>query len=40
MPGEVITREVWEYLQQLKAMGGLITGCADPSLQSLQVVKK
>ncbi|MDH6100607.1 aminotransferase class I/II-fold pyridoxal phosphate-dependent enzyme [Anabaenopsis sp. FSS-46] len=39
MPGELITKSALEYLQQVQAMGGLITGCADPSLKNLKVVK-
>ncbi|MDZ8223671.1 aminotransferase class I/II-fold pyridoxal phosphate-dependent enzyme [Nostoc sp. ChiVER01] len=38
MPGEVITKPVLDYLQQIQAMGGLISGCADRSLQTLKVV--
>lgn len=40
MPGEIITKPSLEYLQQIQAMGGFISGCADPSLKSLKVVKK
>ncbi|MEH2204057.1 MAG: aminotransferase class I/II-fold pyridoxal phosphate-dependent enzyme [Nostoc sp.] len=39
MPGEVITKSVLEYLQQIQAMGGFISGCNDISLKSLKVVK-
>jgi arginine decarboxylase len=39
MPGEVITKEALEYLQNIQAMGGFISGCADSSLRTLQVVK-
>ncbi len=39
MPGELITPSALEYLQQVQAMGGLMTGCADPSLKNLKVVK-
>ncbi|MBH8565278.1 aminotransferase class I/II-fold pyridoxal phosphate-dependent enzyme [Nostoc sp. CENA67] len=38
MPGEVITKAALEYLQQIQAMGGFITGCADTSLKTLKVV--
>lgn len=38
MPGEIITQEALEYLQEIQAMGGFITGCADTSLKSLKVV--
>ncbi|MHC5612872.1 MAG: aminotransferase class I/II-fold pyridoxal phosphate-dependent enzyme [Nostoc sp.] len=40
MPGEVITKSVLDYLQQIQAMGGLISGCADSSLRTLKVVKE
>ena len=40
LPGEFITAEALEYLQTVKSLGGSITGCADPSLQTLQVVKQ
>lgn len=39
MPGEIITISVLEYLQQIQQQGGLITGCHDPTLQTLKVVK-
>ncbi|MEH2268449.1 MAG: aminotransferase class I/II-fold pyridoxal phosphate-dependent enzyme [Nostoc sp.] len=39
MPGEVITKSVLEYLQQIQAMGGFISGCNDISFKSLKVVK-
>ncbi|MEH2037136.1 aminotransferase class I/II-fold pyridoxal phosphate-dependent enzyme [Nostoc sp.] len=39
MPGEVITKSVLEYLQQIQAMGGFISGCNDISVKSLKVVK-
>jgi arginine decarboxylase len=37
LPGEVVTEEAIAYLQQTQAAGGLITGCADPTLQQIQV---
>jgi arginine decarboxylase len=40
MPGEIITSKALEYLQQILADGGKITGCSDPSLQTLKVVRK
>jgi arginine decarboxylase len=40
MPGEIITKAAVEYLRQIQAMGGFISGCADSSLNTLQVVKK
>ncbi|MBD2604242.1 aminotransferase class I/II-fold pyridoxal phosphate-dependent enzyme [Scytonema hofmannii FACHB-248] len=39
MPGEIITANAIAYLQQILAMGGMISGCADSSLKSLKVVK-
>jgi arginine decarboxylase len=38
MPGEVITLEAIDYLQQIQAKGGLISGCADPSIRTLKVL--
>ena len=38
MPGEIITSKALEYLQQILADGGKITGCSDPRLQTLKVV--
>ena len=40
MPGEIITQQALEYLQQILAGGGKITGCSDPSLQTLKVVRQ
>ncbi len=39
MPGEVITKECLTYLQQIQAMGGFISGCADSSCKTLKVLK-
>ncbi|MCC5641417.1 aminotransferase class I/II-fold pyridoxal phosphate-dependent enzyme [Nostoc sp. CHAB 5824] len=39
MPGELITKPVLDYLQQIQAMGGFISGCNDTSLETLKVVK-
>lgn len=39
MPGEVITPTALEYLSTIKAMGGTISGCTDPTLRTLKVVK-
>ncbi|MEM7595786.1 MAG: lysine decarboxylase, partial [Cyanobacteria bacterium P01_A01_bin.83] len=39
MPGEVITAEAINYLQQVLASGGTITGCNDPTLQTIQILK-
>ncbi|MEG4232305.1 aminotransferase class I/II-fold pyridoxal phosphate-dependent enzyme [Microcoleus sp. Pol11C3] len=40
MPGEIITPEAVDYLQQILAAGGKITGCSDRNLQTLKVVRK
>jgi arginine decarboxylase len=40
LPGERITSEQVEFLQQIQASGGLIVGSADQSLQSVQVVQQ
>ncbi len=39
MPGEIITHAALEYLQQIQIMGGFISGCADSSLKTLNVVR-
>ncbi|MBD2342076.1 aminotransferase class I/II-fold pyridoxal phosphate-dependent enzyme [Calothrix sp. FACHB-156] len=39
MPGEFITQSAIEYLQQIQATGGFITGCEDSSLSNLKVIK-
>ncbi len=38
MPGELINPAAIEYLQQILALGGNITGCSDPSFKTLKVV--
>ncbi len=40
MPGEVITSTVVEHLQNIQAMGGFISNCADNSLCTLKVVRE
>jgi arginine/lysine/ornithine decarboxylase len=39
MPGEVVTEAAIAYLQQVLAAGGIISGCSDPGLQTLKVVR-
>lgn len=39
MPAEVITLEAVAYLQQVLAQGGILTGCSDPTLTTLKVVR-
>ncbi|MFZ4665262.1 MAG: aminotransferase class I/II-fold pyridoxal phosphate-dependent enzyme [Prochlorotrichaceae cyanobacterium] len=38
LPGEVITEPALRFLQTIQRSGGLITGNADPHLQTIQVV--
>jgi arginine decarboxylase len=40
MPGECITADAIAYLHQVQALGGTITGCADPTLQTLSIVEE
>jgi arginine/lysine/ornithine decarboxylase len=40
MPGEIITAEAVDYLQQVLTAGGKITGCSDRGLQTLKVVRQ
>ncbi|MGL5066043.1 MAG: aminotransferase class I/II-fold pyridoxal phosphate-dependent enzyme, partial [Microcoleus sp.] len=40
MPGEIITQTAVEYLQQIQAAGGKITGCSDPNLKTFKVVRQ
>ncbi|NER93073.1 MAG: aminotransferase class I/II-fold pyridoxal phosphate-dependent enzyme [Symploca sp. SIO1B1] len=40
MPGEMINPAAIEYLQQVLILGGEITGCSDPNLRTLKVVKE
>lgn len=39
MPGEPINLATLDYLQQVLALGGIITGCSDPTLKTLKVVR-
>ncbi len=38
IPGEIITEQALEYLQQIKLLGGSISGCSDNTLKTFQVV--
>ena len=38
MPGEIITPAAIAYLDQVLALGGTVSGLADQSLTTLQVV--
>lgn len=40
MPGEVITAAAVSVLQQILAAGGMVSGCADATLETLRVVKR
>jgi arginine decarboxylase len=40
MPGEIISSTALDYLQQVLADGGKITGCSDPTLQTFKVVRQ
>lgn len=39
MPGEVITKEAINYLQQVLNSGGVITGCSDDTLATITVIR-
>jgi arginine decarboxylase len=39
LPGEVVTPEAIAVLHQVLEQGGILTGCDDPQLQTLQVIK-
>lgn len=39
-PGEVISETAIAFLQQVKALGGEITGCSDRSLATLRVIEE
>ena len=39
MPGEEITQTAIDVLQQVRDLGGTITGCSDPNLETIQVVR-
>jgi arginine/lysine/ornithine decarboxylase len=40
MPGEQITLEAITYLQNILAQAGTITGCSDPTLETLKICKQ
>ena len=40
MPGEAIAPEAITYLKQVLALGGTITGCSDPTLETLVVTRE
>ncbi|MCT7949544.1 aminotransferase class I/II-fold pyridoxal phosphate-dependent enzyme [Ancylothrix sp. C2] len=39
VPGEPITKQALDYLQQVLANGGTITGCSHPDLEKILVIK-
>ncbi len=39
MPGEMINLSTLDYLQQVLALGGMLTGCCDRTLKTIKVVK-
>ncbi|MDJ0899621.1 MAG: aminotransferase class I/II-fold pyridoxal phosphate-dependent enzyme [Xenococcus sp. MO_188.B8] len=39
MPGEIITQDAIAYLQEVLSSGGVITGCSDDTLETVQVIK-
>lgn len=39
MPGEEINLATLDYLQQVLDLGGSLTGCSDPTLKTIKVVK-
>jgi arginine/lysine/ornithine decarboxylase len=38
LPGELVSEAAVDYLLQVQAAGGTISGCADPHLQTLQIM--
>lgn len=38
MPGEEITAQAVNYLQEILGLGGKITGCSDPTLKKLAII--
>ncbi|HBR00913.1 MAG TPA: lysine decarboxylase [Cyanobacteria bacterium UBA11691] len=40
MPGEMINMSALDYLQQVLSLGGTISGCSDPTLKTLKVVRQ
>ncbi|NEO56274.1 MAG: aminotransferase class I/II-fold pyridoxal phosphate-dependent enzyme [Okeania sp. SIO3B5] len=39
MPGEIITQQHLKILEQVRALGGIITGCSDPTLKTIKVCR-
>jgi arginine decarboxylase len=38
IPGEIITAEAIDYLQQILNLGGELAGCSDPTLETMRIV--
>ncbi len=39
LPGEAISVEALAYLHRVLASGGIVSGCTDPTLKTLKVVR-
>ena len=39
MPGEIITQDAIDYLQEVLNCGGIITGCSDDTLETIKVIR-
>ncbi len=39
MPGEIITQDAIDYLQEVLSSGGVITGCSDNTLETIKVIQ-
>ncbi|NEQ76516.1 MAG: aminotransferase class I/II-fold pyridoxal phosphate-dependent enzyme [Okeania sp. SIO2C9] len=39
MPGEIITQQHLKILEQVRTLGGIITGCSDPTLKTMKVCR-
>ncbi|MBD2576559.1 aminotransferase class I/II-fold pyridoxal phosphate-dependent enzyme [Oscillatoria sp. FACHB-1406] len=40
LPGEIVTKDAIDFLQQILALGGCITGCSDSTLKTIQVIQE
>ncbi|MDX2100762.1 MAG: aminotransferase class I/II-fold pyridoxal phosphate-dependent enzyme [Leptolyngbyaceae cyanobacterium bins.59] len=39
LPGEIVTQEAIDYLQQIQKLGGFLTGCSDATVRTLRVIR-
>ena len=39
MPGEIITQDAINYLQEVLSFRGIITGCSDDTLETVKVIR-